>query len=61
MTKKELNHWEIWQQQREPESGEYLVEKYLPFVDYVVQRFMISLPKTVEKDDIHSLAIRRIT
>jgi RNA polymerase sigma factor FliA len=57
MTKKELNHWEIWQQQREPESGEYLVEKYLPLVDYVVQRFMISLPKTVEKDDIHSLAL----
>jgi RNA polymerase sigma factor FliA len=56
LSKDELNHWENWQQHRDPQAGEYLVERYLPLVDYVIQRFMISLPKSVDKDDIRSLA-----
>lgn len=56
LSKEELNYWESWQKQRDPQAGEYLVELYLPLVEYVIQRFMISLPKTVDKDDIRSLA-----
>jgi RNA polymerase sigma factor for flagellar operon FliA len=56
LSKEELQYWKNWQEQRDPQAGEYLVERYLPLVDYVIQRFMISLPKTVEKDDIRSLA-----
>jgi RNA polymerase sigma factor for flagellar operon FliA len=56
LSKEELHYWGNWQKMRDPQAGEYLVERYLPLVDYVVQRFMISLPKTVEKDDIRSLA-----
>ncbi|MGI2328541.1 FliA/WhiG family RNA polymerase sigma factor [Planococcus sp. YIM B11945] len=52
----EISYWEDWQQQRDPEAGEYLVQQYLPLVDFLIQRFMISLPKSVDKDDIRSLA-----
>lgn len=56
LSKEELAYWGNWQKQRDPHAGEYLVERYLPLVDYIVQRFMISLPKTVDKDDIRSFA-----
>lgn len=56
LSKEELTYWSDWQEHRDPEAGEYLVEQYLPLVDYVIQRFMISLPKTVEKDDVRSYA-----
>lgn len=52
----ELEQWENWQQHRDQEAGDYLVAKYLPLVDYVIQRFLISLPKTVDKDDVRSYA-----
>ena len=55
-SRKELDYWEAWREQRDPEAGDYLVERYIPLVDYVVQRFMITLPKTVEKDDVRSFA-----
>lgn len=56
LSKEEMIYWDNWQQQRDPEAGDYLVERYLPLVEYVIQRFMVSLPKTVDKDDIRSLA-----
>lgn len=56
LSKEELSYWSDWQQHQDPQAGEYLVEQYLPLVDYVIQRFMISLPKVVEKDDVRSYA-----
>lgn len=56
LSKEELNYWDNWQKHRDPQAGEYLVERYLPLVEFVIQRFMISLPKSVDKDDIRSLA-----
>lgn len=56
LSEEELVCWSEWQQHRDPGAGEYLVEQYLPLVDYVIQRFMISLPKTVRKDDVRSYA-----
>lgn len=52
----EVNYWEDWQQQRDAEAGNFLAEKYMPLVEFVVQRFMVSLPKTISQDDIRSLA-----
>lgn len=56
ISENELNYWEDWKTHRDSEAGNFLVEKYLPLVDFIVQRFSISLPKTVDKDDIRSLA-----
>lgn len=56
LSKDERSYWEDWQQHKDPEAGNYLVERYLPLVDYIIQRFAFSLPKTVDKDDIRSLA-----
>lgn len=56
LSKEERLYWDSWQKQRDPEAGDYLVERYLPLVEYVIQRFLISLPKSVDKDDIRSLA-----
>lgn len=52
----ELAQWGNWQQNRDQDAGDYLVAKYLPLVDYVIQRFLISLPKTVDKDEVRSYA-----
>lgn len=56
LSKEDLGQWEMWKAQRDPEAGDYLVRKYQHLIDYVIQRFMISLPKTVHKDDIRSYA-----
>ncbi len=52
----EVDYWEKWRQHRNPDAGNFLVERYSPLVDFVVQRFMVSLPKTISQDDIRSLA-----
>ncbi|TWT27841.1 FliA/WhiG family RNA polymerase sigma factor [Planomicrobium sp. CPCC 101110] len=52
----EKSYWESWQQDRDPVAGDYLVHRYLPLVDFLIERFMISLPKSVDKNDIRSLA-----
>ncbi len=52
----EVDCWEKWRQHRDADAGNFLVERYSPLVDFVVQRFMVSLPKTISQDDIRSLA-----
>lgn len=56
MSKEELGQWQKWKAERDPEAGDYLVRNYHQLIEYVIQRFMISLPKTVHKDDIRSYA-----
>jgi RNA polymerase sigma factor FliA len=56
MSQADLGQWEKWKTERDPDAGNYLVEKYHHLIDYVIQRFMISLPKTVQKEDIQSYA-----
>lgn len=56
LLREDLSQWEKWKTERDPEAGDYLVEKYHHLIDYVIGRFMISLPKTVSKDDIRSFA-----
>ncbi len=56
MSKEDLNQWKKWKTARDLQAGDYLVERYHHLIDYVIGRFMISLPKTVSKDDIRSFA-----
>lgn len=56
LSKEERNYWDRWQKKRDAEAGDYLVKRYLPLVDDVIQRLMVSLPQTVDWDDIRSHA-----
>jgi len=56
LSSEDLMYWGKWKTQRDSEAGDYLVKKYLPLIEYVIQRFMISLPKTVQKDEVRSFA-----
>ncbi|GAA0461440.1 FliA/WhiG family RNA polymerase sigma factor [Alkalibacillus silvisoli] len=49
--------WSSWQNTREQEAGNLLVEHYMPLVDYQVNRIHTHLPKSVDKQDVKSLAL----
>lgn len=55
---KEAACWERWIADRDPESGNILVEKYTPLVTYHVQRISTGLPRNVSRDDIMSLGLQ---
>ncbi|TFB23188.1 FliA/WhiG family RNA polymerase sigma factor [Filobacillus milosensis] len=48
--------WEKWQNHKDQEAGNLLVEHYMPIVDYQVNRVFAHLPKNVDKQDVKSLA-----
>jgi RNA polymerase sigma factor for flagellar operon FliA len=50
----DLYNWKKWKEEKDQEAGNAIVSKYLPLVDYVVHRLSISLPQTVQKDDLKS-------
>jgi RNA polymerase sigma factor FliA len=52
----EQEHWDNWKKHRIPVAGDYLVEKYSPLVNYVVQHFSSQLPSSVQKDELISYA-----
>ncbi|WP_192597458.1 FliA/WhiG family RNA polymerase sigma factor [Sporosarcina limicola] len=47
--------WDLWINNRDPDAGDILVEKYTPLVTYHVQRISQGLPRHVSRDDIMSL------
>ncbi|WP_141433440.1 FliA/WhiG family RNA polymerase sigma factor [Bacillus sp. 03113] len=49
--------WEKWKSSRDPHAGNTLVKKYLPLVNYHVQRIASGLPKNVSRDDLKSLGL----
>ncbi|MBE2939525.1 FliA/WhiG family RNA polymerase sigma factor [Anoxybacillus flavithermus] len=49
--------WQKWIDVRDREAGDQLIERYMPLVDYHVQRIASSLPKSVKKEDLKSLAL----
>ncbi|WP_297989807.1 FliA/WhiG family RNA polymerase sigma factor [Anoxybacillus sp.] len=49
--------WQKWIDARDREAGDQLIEKYMPLVDYHVQRIASSLPKSVRKEELKSLAL----
>ncbi|GIN18924.1 MAG TPA: FliA/WhiG family RNA polymerase sigma factor [Bacillus bacterium] len=53
----EHKHWERWREERDPESGNHLVKKYMPLVTYHVQRISVNLPQNVSREELKSLGI----
>ncbi|MDX5474526.1 MAG: FliA/WhiG family RNA polymerase sigma factor [Bacillaceae bacterium] len=54
---KDQHSWHLWKTKRDPEAGNYLVKKYMPLVQYHVQRVAVGLPKSVSVDELKSLAL----
>lgn len=57
-SQKDLNIWSKWKEQHDQDAGNQLVEKYIPLVDFVVNRLSVSLPDTVQKSDLKSLGLQ---
>jgi len=49
--------WEKYEKKREAKTKEQLIVKYISLVKYVAGRMMISLPPSVELDDLESAGI----
>ena len=49
--------WMRWINDRDPTSGNSLIIKYKPLVNYHVQRISAGLPKSVSRDDLTSLGM----
>lgn len=49
--------WYAWLDGRDEQAGDILAKKYLPLVNYHVQRISVNLPKSVNRDDIRSLGL----
>lgn len=50
------DNWIKWKEEKDQEAGNAIVSKYLSLVEYVVHRLSISLPHSVQKDDLKSFA-----
>nr|WP_243864118.1 FliA/WhiG family RNA polymerase sigma factor [Alkalibacillus almallahensis] len=48
--------WNKWQETKDQEAGNLLVEHYMPLVDYQVNRIHSHLPRNVDRQDVKSLA-----
>ena len=49
--------WEEYQETRDKKTKEQLIVKYISLVKYVAGRMMISLPPSVELDDLESAGV----
>lgn len=54
-TGEEQTYWHRWLNGRDAQAGDILAKKYLPLVNYHVQRISTTLPRNVSRDDIRSL------
>lgn len=57
MSKDEQQIWDKWLTFRDVDAGNLLIKKYTFLVRYHVQRISVSLPKSVSRDDLHSLGM----
>ncbi|QFT88891.1 RNA polymerase sigma-D factor [Bacillus sp. THAF10] len=55
-TTNESYYWSLWKTKKDADAGDFLVRKYMPLVQYHVQRIAVGLPKTVKREEIKSLA-----
>ncbi|TFE02782.1 FliA/WhiG family RNA polymerase sigma factor [Jeotgalibacillus salarius] len=53
----EKYYWQMWTASRDSHAGDMLVQRYMPLVQYHVQRISAGLPKNVSRDDIKSLGL----
>ncbi|MFT4413587.1 FliA/WhiG family RNA polymerase sigma factor [Fredinandcohnia humi] len=50
-------YWQKWIDSRDSHAGDVLVKRYMPLVTFHVQRISVTLPKSVNKDDLKSLGM----
>jgi RNA polymerase sigma factor for flagellar operon FliA len=55
--KEEDKYWDLWCKNHDSIAGDILVKKYMPLVDFHVQRIAVGLPRSVSKDDLKSLGL----
>ncbi|MEM5015261.1 FliA/WhiG family RNA polymerase sigma factor [Metabacillus indicus] len=53
----EQEYWNKWIHCRDHEACNALIHRYLPLVSYHVQRISVSLPKSVNKEDLKSIGM----
>ncbi|AJD91023.1 RNA polymerase sigma factor SigD [Jeotgalibacillus malaysiensis] len=53
----EKYYWQMWTASRDSHAGDMLVQRYMPLVQYHVQRISAGLPRNVSRDDIKSLGL----
>jgi RNA polymerase sigma factor FliA len=56
-TEEEQLYWQKWNEEKDMNAGNFLVQKYMPLVSYHVQRISVGLPKNVSRDDLRSLGL----
>ncbi|WP_176583357.1 FliA/WhiG family RNA polymerase sigma factor [Priestia megaterium] len=49
--------WQEWRETRDSHAGNMLVKKYMPLVNYHVQRISVGLPKNIHKEELRSLGL----
>lgn len=49
--------WEKWVSNRDLEAGNLLVQKYMPLVNFHVQRVSVGLPKNISRDELKSYGL----
>ncbi|KMJ58661.1 RNA polymerase sigma factor SigD [Bacillus sp. LL01] len=55
-SKNDSVYWNLWKTKKDPDAGDFLVRKYMPLVQYHVQRISTGLPKSVKREELKSLA-----
>ncbi len=54
LTYLEQDHWQLWLDKRDKESADFLIQQYIPLVQYHVKRISVGLPKNLRLDDLFS-------
>ena len=49
--------WRTYKQTQDPNLRNLLIERYLPLVRYISERLLVSLPKSIEVDDLQSAGV----
>ncbi|MEW6744356.1 MAG: FliA/WhiG family RNA polymerase sigma factor [Planctomycetota bacterium] len=49
--------WRVYKRTGDPNLRNVLIEKYLPLVRYISERLLVSLPKSIELDDLQSAGV----
>lgn len=49
--------WKSWTESKDPQAGDLLMKKYIPLVNYHVQRIGAGIPKNISKEELKSLGM----
>lgn len=50
----EKDYWQLWIDTRDKDAADFLIQQYIPLVQYHVKRISIGLPKNLRLDDLFS-------